>query len=68
MAIVPMHLRKMPLIYIGAWFHLKVGRCGYRAADTMVWVSTCETAGMKFYLGFDYLYVGIRSEGVNISI
>jgi hypothetical protein len=28
-----------------------VGRCGYRAADTMVWVSTCETAGTKFYLG-----------------
>jgi hypothetical protein len=48
MGIVHIHLRKMPL---KAWFHLKVGRCGYRVADTMVRRVSTKMVGIIFNLG-----------------
>jgi hypothetical protein len=36
---------------VGAWFRLKVGRCGYRVADTMVRGVSTKMVGIIFNLG-----------------
>ncbi len=50
------------------WFHVRVGRYGYRESDTMVWGVPAKRRERNSTQEFNTLYVGIRSEGVYISI